>query len=71
MYVHCARLCMCACMCCAERCVCALCKVVHVLCREVCMYVQGCVCVPASGCVCVSLHEGAWVCAEISAAGLD
>ena len=56
-------------------CVCALCKAVHVclhvLCREVCMYVQGCVCVPASGCVCVSLHEGAWVCAIISAAGLD
>ena len=56
-------------------CVCVLCKAVHVclhvLCREVCMYVKGCACVPASGCVCVSLHEGAWVCAVISAVGLD
>ena len=54
-------------------CVCALCKAMHVclhmLCREVCVYVQGCACVPTSGCV--SLHEGAWVCAVISATGLD
>ena len=55
VYVHCARLCVCACMCCAKGCACVCARL----------------CVCACKWVCVSLHEGAWACAVISATELD
>ena len=56
------------CMCIVQGCACVPACVVQ---RGVHVCARLCVCACKWVCVCVSLHEGAWVCAVISATGLD